>query len=74
MPLTLRDAILVIVPFVLLNVTRAVVFDIPYKIPFVGQKAMSLISAPPMEEIRVKLPFNKLMVPKRLVAWLYSTA
>ena len=34
---TLRLATLVIVPLVLLNVTSAVVLDMPYKTPFVGQ-------------------------------------
>ncbi len=66
-PLTLRAATLVITPFVLLNVTKAAEFDTPYNIPFVGQQAMSLITAPPTEEILVKLPFSRLMVPKRLV-------
>ena len=66
-PVTLRVATLVIAPLVLLNVTKAAEFDMPYNVPFVGQQAMSFTSAPPMEEILLKLPFSKLMVPKRLV-------
>ena len=37
MPFTLKAATLMIVPLVLLNVTKTVVLDMPYNVPFVGQ-------------------------------------
>ena len=64
MSFMLKVGDLVMAPLVLLNVTRTVVLDMPYNTPFVGQYAMSLIFAEPIEAILVKLPFNKLMVPK----------
>ncbi len=64
MLLVLKLATLVMAPLVILNVTRTAEFDMPYNTPFVGQYAMSLIFAEPIEAILTKLPFNKLMVPK----------